>query len=113
MEDMCKHPRLQRRGAVYWFRCRIPADLVEHYGKQEILKSLQTRDCREAVRLARALSEEQEQEFDRTRAGHDVVELKREQIDALAKAHAQSVLEWDAAPQVPGLTLGPATGKGC
>ena len=53
---MCKHPRLQRRGGVYWFRCRIPADLIAHYGKREILKSLKTSDAQEAfTRCAKLL----------------------------------------------------------
>ena len=46
-----KHTRLMRRGAVYYFRCKIPADLVDHYGKKEILESLRTRDATEALRL--------------------------------------------------------------
>ena len=53
---MCKHPRLQRRGAVYWFRCRIPGHLVDRYGKKEILESLRTRDATEALRLVRTRS---------------------------------------------------------
>ena len=63
---MCKHPRMQRRGAVYWFRCHIPANLTDHYGKQEILESLRTRDCKKALRLVRTRSELQEQEFEST-----------------------------------------------
>jgi hypothetical protein len=59
-----KHPRLRRRGAVYWFRCKIPVDLIEHYkGKQEINESLRTKDPNDALRLVRKRSEEQEQEF--------------------------------------------------
>jgi len=42
---MSKHTRLKRRGAVYYFRVKIPADLVEHYGKREILESLGTKDA--------------------------------------------------------------------
>lgn len=64
---MCKHPRLQRRVAVYWFRCRIPADLVDDYGNQEILESLRTRDAKEARRPVRSRSEAQEQNDGTTR----------------------------------------------
>jgi hypothetical protein len=42
--DMSKHPRLQRRGAVYWFRVKIPKDLIAHFGRREIAYSLRTSD---------------------------------------------------------------------
>jgi len=84
--EMSKHPRLQRRGAVYWFRCRIPADLVGHYGKKEILRSLKTRDAREAVRLVRRVSEEQEREFDRIRAARTQKDFTSELTESLASA---------------------------
>jgi hypothetical protein len=48
--------RLKRRGAVYCFRCKIPADLVDHYKKREILESLQTKDPKEALRKVRSRS---------------------------------------------------------
>jgi integrase len=101
---MCKHPRLQRRGAIYWFRCRIPADLVQHYGRREILKSLRTRDPREAVRLARSLSEDQEQEFDRIRAAQTITELSDAQVQALADEQLQSALQLDEWMRVSGLS---------
>jgi uncharacterized protein DUF6538 len=67
---MTKHTRLLRRGAVYYFRVKIPVDLIDHYGtKREIIESLRTKDAKEALRLVRARSEQQEQEFDRIRAG--------------------------------------------
>ncbi|WP_434525210.1 DUF6538 domain-containing protein [Photorhabdus asymbiotica] len=37
---MCTH--LYRRGLVYYFRRRIPADLVQACGKSEIAQSLKT-----------------------------------------------------------------------
>ena len=52
MESMCRHPRLKRRGAAYYFRCKIPADLIAHYGTTEINKNLRTADCAEAVKLS-------------------------------------------------------------
>ncbi|WP_407665399.1 DUF6538 domain-containing protein [Methylovorus mays] len=44
---------LVRRGAVYYFRARFPSDLVDHYGRREILASLKTTDKREALCKAR------------------------------------------------------------
>jgi len=43
--------RLAKRGGTYYFRAKIPADLIAHYGKKEIKVSLKTTDKREAVRL--------------------------------------------------------------
>ena len=53
------------RGAVYYFRCKIPADLTDHYYKREIVESLRTTNATEALRKVRARSEQQEQEFDK------------------------------------------------
>ena len=64
---MSKHPRLMRRGGVYYFRCKIPVDLVDHYDKREIVESLRTKNATEALRKVRKRSEAQEQEFDRIR----------------------------------------------
>jgi integrase len=85
MEQMCKHTRLKRRGAVYYFRCKIPADLIEHYGgKREILESLRTADPKEALRKVRTRSEQQEQEFDQVRAGRVGKPITAELIEPLA-----------------------------
>jgi integrase len=85
MEQMCKHTRLKRRDSVYYFRCKIPVDLIEHYGgKREILESLRTADPKEALRKVRARSEQQEQEFDRVRAERIGKSLTAELIEPLA-----------------------------
>ncbi len=56
---------LVRRGAVYHYhyRHRIPRDLLLHYGRREIKRSLNTKDKGEATRLAAA---------ERTRAGENM-----------------------------------------
>lgn len=41
---------LQRRGGVYYFRMKVPADLRQRVGRAEIRKSLGTRELAEAVR---------------------------------------------------------------
>jgi len=43
-------PHLWRRGAVYVFRARVPADLVAFIGRKELRRSLATCDSREARR---------------------------------------------------------------
>src|SRR5215467_6160822 len=104
MKPMTKHTRLLRRGAVYYFRVKIPVDLIDHYGKREIIESLRTKDAKEALRLVRARSEQQEQEFDRIRAGRGVVELTDAQIQALADEHYSGMLYWHERSREQGLS---------
>ena len=51
MEPVAKAPRLHRRGPVYYFRRKVPLDLVEALRKREISFSLQTKERGEALRL--------------------------------------------------------------
>ncbi len=47
---MAKDRRLFRRGATYWYRRRIPKDLLGHYnGKTEITYTLRTKDHADAL----------------------------------------------------------------
>lgn len=55
---------LTRRGAMYYYRRRIPSDLLDHFNpKKELTKALGTSDRREAERLARALAVKHDEEF--------------------------------------------------
>lgn len=55
---------LVRRGAMYYYRRRIPSDLLDHFNpKKELTKALGTSDRREAERLARALAVKHDEEF--------------------------------------------------
>ena len=47
------HPRLYRRGAVYWHRAAVPVDIKDTYPKAEETFSLRTKDHREALKLVR------------------------------------------------------------
>lgn len=55
MKDVGRHTYLARRpGTANWqFRARVPLDLVAHFGKREITKSLGTADHAEANRRVR------------------------------------------------------------
>ena len=106
MADVLKHPRLQRRGARYWFRCRVPFDLFDHYRKREITRSLGTGELREALRLVRRMSAAQEAEFDRIRAGRTIVELTDAQVEALTEEHYVNVLLLDQTNRDRGLPEG-------
>ncbi|WP_216636119.1 site-specific integrase, partial [Paramagnetospirillum marisnigri] len=47
------HPRLYRRGAVYWHRAAVPVDIKDTYPKAEETFSLRTKDHREALKQVR------------------------------------------------------------
>ena len=61
---MTKHPRITRRGNVYYHRVMVPKDLVEKYGKRELTKSLHTKELAEAKRLGRILDVKLDEEFE-------------------------------------------------
>jgi integrase len=57
-----------KRGSVYYFRMKIPVDLLPHYSpKTEIRFSLKTSDKKEARRLAHQESAHWDQEFEQAR----------------------------------------------
>lgn len=58
---------LIRRGAIYYYRRRVPADLIEAMGKKEIQQSLGTSDPKEAARLSRKVAVEFDDKFERLR----------------------------------------------
>lgn len=61
---MPPHPRLKQRGNVYQFRCAVPRDIQDTYGKEEIGWSLRTSDYQEALKRLRKASAEADQMFD-------------------------------------------------
>ena len=60
------------RSGTYYFRRRVPKDLLSLYPSSQIIFSLKTKDRKEADRLARIESVRLDQEF----------EQKRSQLDA-------------------------------
>lgn len=58
------HPRLYRRGAVYYHRAAIPLDIADTYPKTEETFSLRTTDHREAVRRVRVAAAEVDRRFE-------------------------------------------------
>jgi hypothetical protein len=59
---------LRKRGSKYYFRRRIPLDLVAHYGKDELSYSLHTSDYAVAKVLASAETTKTDAEFLKLRA---------------------------------------------
>lgn len=68
---MCTH--LAKRGSRYYFRRKIPLDVLPHYKGREVMRSLGTSDRREAERLARTIGVELDREFERLRANHSPI----------------------------------------
>jgi len=82
--SLCNH--LQRRGSSgnYYFRVRIPSDLLEVYApKKEIVFSLKTKDPKEAKARCRVEAVRIDQEFEEHRRR---LELERRQQEQLAQA---------------------------
>lgn len=66
--DMNHQTHLLKRGGSYYFRCVIPADLLEHYRpRKEIKFSLRTKDRQTAKRFVLEHSLKYDEEFKRVR----------------------------------------------
>ncbi len=99
MEELSKHPRLARRGQVYWFRAKVPADLRLHYApKQEITFSLRTRDLKDALEKVRVEAVKLDQEFAvarRKQAEQPQTALSDIEIERLSAIYLQQLLQED------------------
>ncbi len=99
MEELSKHPRLARRGQVYWFRAKVPADLRLHYApKQEITFSLRTRDLKEALEKVRVEAVKLDQEFAAARrkhGEHPQTTLSAIEIERMSAIYLQHLLQED------------------
>ncbi len=98
-QAMCTH--LSKHGSVYYFCCKIPLDVLPHYGsKKEIMRSLRTSDRREAEGRARELGVQLDREFAGLRASPssgktgvsnllqtEIASLKAINVDAVASAY--------------------------
>ena len=60
---------VQRRDGGYYYRQKIPADLLVHYGKTEIVRSLRTSKKREASAAGYEQGHTWARDFARIRAG--------------------------------------------
>ena len=98
--DMKNQTHLVKRGATYYFRCRVPADLLAHYGKNEIKRSLKTKDPATAKRLARQMAVELDHEFEQLRTALNTQQQTLDRLDdariqALTDLYLRSCLETD------------------
>lgn len=107
------HPHLEMRGNVFWFRRKIPLELLPAYGgKKEIRHSLHTRDRNEAKRFARLRSVVLDGEFEHKRRDlqpapfsipdFQEVDLSDEEIRRICLLWQRLVLEADDYNRVEG-----------
>lgn len=89
---------MQRRGAVYIWRRRVPLTLVNRWGRREIVRSLHTTSRQDAARLARALSTAADSLFDHTAR---TVGLTTDHIATLAREWLTKALEGRAEAFAP------------
>jgi len=66
-DEMYRHPRLHRRGDTYYFRAKVPVDLIACYPGAEIKFSLRTRDRQVAWQRVQIESLRLDREFDERR----------------------------------------------
>lgn len=109
LQKVSGHTRLYRRGAVYYHRAVVPADIIETYGKREELISLRTKDYAEALRRVRIKAVEVDNRFDEHRrsllareTAPVVEELSPNQIDAIKVVYHAHLLEEDEAVRFDG-----------
>lgn len=98
-----------RKGSnSYYYRARVPSDLVSHYGREEIMLSLRTKDLREANSKATIEQLKLDQEYAHLRAmkastpNGDITDAELERIALIWSAEQ---LEEDEAERLEGLFL--------
>ncbi|UUX94574.1 site-specific integrase [Aquabacterium sp. J223] len=103
---------ITRRGAVYYFRARVPKELISAYGRKMVSVSLKTGDEREAHRRAVEHKEQLEREFTalarQTRRLVDgysgaIFHLSDADIEALCLRFRSSMLADDELQRIRGL----------
>lgn len=105
-----KHPRLTKRGRMFWIRAKVPADLKAHYApKTEIIYSLKTSDPREALEKVRIESVKVDQEFNTARRKLNAElrnSLSDNEIERLAAIHLHTLMEEDEELRMEGADEG-------
>jgi len=89
------HTLLHRRGAVYYFRQRIPLELIPCVGKKELRISLGTSNANEALKRLKLLSAKLVEQFDAVRAGN----INVLQLDSPGQSHTRHYMAESASSQ--------------
>lgn len=102
-----KQTNLISRNGTYYYRRRVPSDLLQHYSpKLEIIFSLKTKDLKLAERLSRSEGVRLHEHFERLRANLNVQpqeSLSDEDITNLTEAWKAHLLEEDEEVRMMGL----------
>jgi integrase len=105
--DLPSQIHVFNRNGTYYFRRRIPKDLLSLYPSDQIIFSLKTKDRKEADKLARAESVRLDQEFERKRChlmGRSDGQLSDSDIEHICALWIAEVLEQDEEARIEGLT---------
>lgn len=99
---------LFKRGSVYWFRKKVPVDLLDHYTEArtgDFRFSLRTRDRAAAKALAATKAADYERVFAEVRArrSNPVSSLNDDQLRLLTLAWTSHLLEEDEAERIEGM----------
>lgn len=110
MDNVPKHPRLVKRGSVYWHRAAVPSDIKSTYPKSEETFSPKTKDPAEAIRLVRKAAWEVDRRFEAHRRSLNVTrttvnELTVQQLEALERAYFNYLLEEDEEVRLDGFVF--------
>ena len=101
--DLPSQIHVFNRNGTYYYRRRIPKDLLSLYPSQQVIFSLKTKDRREADRLARIESVKLDHEFERQRStlsapsGEDISD---EDIKRICELWVAYVLEKESYSQM-------------
>ena len=107
---MSGHTRLWRRGAAYYFRAKVPVDLLKQYSpRREIKFTLNTNDRADAERRVRLESVKLDEEFAALRNGKRhypgrTVELTAPQVHSIGNAWLSRWLHSDEEARARGLS---------
>lgn len=92
----------------YYYRARIPSDLVSHFGREEIMFSLRTKDLREANSKATIEQLKLDQEYAHLRAmkaSTPIGDISDAELERIALIWSAELLEEDEAERLEGLFL--------
>ncbi|MGH1376005.1 MAG: DUF6538 domain-containing protein [Alphaproteobacteria bacterium] len=109
---MAKQTYLIRRGAVYYFRLRVPTDIAKTYGKREELFSLKTKDYQEAIKRVRKEVARIENQFEQHReelkrtSSPRLKDITSEQLKHIHDVYYQYRLEEDEETRLEGFYRG-------
>lgn len=111
-DDLRNQTRLHKVGSTYYYRQKVPDDLISHYDKREIKVSLRTKNPQDAAQKVRAEAVKYDAEFQRIRDAkkaaegiglYPVTNLSDDEIDKICTLWMNQVLASDEERRSGGL----------